>query len=151
MASFVAGNPTPRHKDGAPREKVDFLKDKLGQDIRVGSYIAYGHALGRCASIKIGRVLKLTSKPLDPLTYSSSPHRLSVVGVEDDLSHYDIKKYPLTLSKLGTLMYPDRIVVLDPLKVPIEYKVLLDAFQWPDKSKKRTRARSPKAAHTAIT
>lgn len=138
-------------RDGAPREEVVCLKDKLGQDIKVGSYIVYGHALGRCASIKIGRVLKLTSKPLDPLTYSSSPHRLTVVGIDDDLVWADreaeIAKYPPKLSKLGTLLYPDRTVVLKDTVIPAAYKVLLDSFTWPDKSK-RTRTRSPKVSHT---
>ena len=120
----------------APKAKeVTTLKDKLGQDIRVGSYIAYGHALGRCAAIKIGRVLKLTSKPKDPYSYSSSPHRLTVVGIDDDLIWCDPEKYPPKLTKIGTLLYPDRVLVLSPITIPPEYKALLDSFEWTEKPK----------------
>jgi hypothetical protein len=138
MASFVAGNPPPKvPKKAQPKaQEVSSLKDKLGKDIRVGSYIAYGHALGRCAAIKIGRVLKLTSKPEDP-DYYSSPHRLTVVGIDDDLIWADPEKYPPKLSKIGTLLYPDRVLVLSPSIIPPEYKSLLDAFEWTEKTKHR--------------
>jgi hypothetical protein len=137
MACFVAGNPIPRVplKDRPKAKEVETLKDKLDQDIRVGSYIAYGHALGRCAAIKIGRVLKLTSKPDDPITCSSSPHRLTVVGIEDDLVWIGRDKYPPKLSKIGTLLYPDRVLVLNPSMLTPEYKALLDAFEWTEKPK----------------
>ena len=92
--------------------------DKLGQEITVGSYIAYGHALGRCAGIRIGKVLKLDIK-YDP--YSHLPGlRITVQGVDDDWSH---KKLALTAKK-GTLMYPDRMIVLDPKVVPSQIKTL---------------------------
>ena len=137
MASFVADNPTPRvpKRDQPKAQEVETLKDKLGQDIRVGSYIAYGHALGRCAAIKVGRVLKLTSKPVDTLSCSSSPHRLTVVGIDDDLIWAGPDKYPPKLSKIGTLLYPDRVLVLSPSIIPPEYKALLDAFEWTEKPK----------------
>lgn len=33
--------------------------DKLGHPITEGCLIAYGHALGRCAGLRIGKVLKI--------------------------------------------------------------------------------------------
>ncbi len=105
------------------------MRDKLGQPILVGSYIAYGHALGRCAAIKIGRVLKVATLPKKELS-SVSPHRITVVGIDDDLVWVDPKRYPPKLSKVGTLMYPDRVIILKPSIIPTEYRALLDAFEW---------------------
>lgn len=122
-------------RPGPKAQEVETLTDKLGQDIRVGSYIAYGHALGRCAAIKIGRVLKLTTKPKDSIAYSS-PHRLTVVGIDDDQVWAGRDKYPPKLTKIGTLLYPDRVLVINPSTLPDEYKALLDSFEWTEKPKR---------------
>jgi uncharacterized protein YneR len=109
------------------------MKDKLGQDIQVGCYIAYGHALGRCAALKIGRVLKVATKPREAWDTTSSTDRITVVGVDDDMWHWDPERYPIKLSKIGTLQFPDRVIVLNPKLVPVEFKALMDAFEWTDK------------------
>ncbi len=72
------------------------MKDKIGQEIKVGDLIAYGHALGRCAGLRIGKVLEAGPK-------------LVVWGVDDDWS----REKPRLLSKKSRLFYPDRCVVLD--------------------------------------
>ena len=99
------------------------MLDKLGQEIKPGSIIAYGHALGRCAGLRIGKVLKTEIKP--PERYHSSQSlriRITVRGVDDDWSH---KEAELT-SKSGTLMFPDRIIVLDPATLPDKFMRLLN-------------------------
>jgi hypothetical protein len=103
--------------------------DKLGQPITVGCYIAYGHALGRCAGLRIGRVLALTMNPVSvywsmgPIPHS--PH-ITVIGVDDDWEHR-----PAELCKrVGTLMYPNRTVVLDKDTLPTKHRKLLDEFTW---------------------
>jgi hypothetical protein len=113
------------------------MKDKLNQDILVGSYIAYGHSLGRCAALKIGRVLKVNSDA-DP-NIEGSKDRITVVGVDDDMSHWDPIRYPPKLSKVGTLQYPSRVIVINPELVSVNFRELLDAFVWVDKSPKKKR------------
>ena len=34
------------------------MKDKIGREINVGDFIAYGRALGRCAGLSLGKVIK---------------------------------------------------------------------------------------------
>jgi len=100
-------------------EDVMFL-DKLGQPIIPGSIIAYGHALGRCAGIRIGKVTKVAQKKDE---YSSELYcRITVRGVDDDWE----SRPPQLTTKKGTLMFPDRIIVLDPTKIPDTHKALLD-------------------------
>lgn len=96
-------------------------KDKLGKDIVVGSYIAYGHALGRCAGLRIGKVLAIKHIPKSNPHYYGSEWRITVRGVDDDWSPHS----PMELCKKnGTLQFPDRIVVL--LNVPDVYVALLE-------------------------
>jgi len=104
----------------------DVILDKLGQEIIEGCIIAYGHALGRCAGIRIGRVVKAEMK------YETgwdgklkvSP-RITVQGVDDDWAGRNME----LASRKGTLMYPDRIIVLDPEVVPERFLDLLCPVQ----------------------
>ena len=83
--------------------------DKLGALISVGDIIVYGHALGRCAALRIGKVLALKALT-SPYSHISEPEwRITVQGVDEGWSHTGNQK---TLCKKGTLMYPDRIIVL---------------------------------------
>jgi len=96
------------------------IQDKLGTPIEVGSFIAYGHALGRCAALRIGKVLAIEEKPQD----YKCPNGVKVVvrGVDDDcLILYDLK-----LVKPARLLFPDRIIVLAPSRVPETYRQLLE-------------------------
>ena len=73
------------------------MKDKTGnQEILVGSYIVYGHAMGRCAGLKFGKVIKVDDKD-----------RYHVIGVDDDWIRQRIE-----LTKKGILQFPERIIVL---------------------------------------
>lgn len=90
--------------------------DKIGREIKIGSIIVYGHALGRSAGLKIGKVVRINEKKRswdDSITTT-----FSVFGVEEDFSD------KLSLSKIGTLHYSNRIIVLKD--VPAKYYQILD-------------------------
>jgi len=93
------------------------MKDKTGRsEIIVGSYIVYGHALGRCAGLKFGKIVKIDRH--------NDEERYWVLGVDDDW-------YPGSkpeLSKIGRLQFPERIIVLSFSMLP-EYaqELFIDA------------------------
>jgi hypothetical protein len=91
--------------------------DKLGRPITVGCYIAYGHALGRCAGIRIGKVLAIKKNP-EADNYPGEGWKFTVWGVDDDWNRLQLN------SRKGTLFFTTRIFVLD--EVPAEYKTLLE-------------------------
>lgn len=95
------------------------MKDKLGQEIVEGDIIAYGHALGRCAGLRIGKVLAI--KPTNPDAMFSGNCRITVIGVDDDWAHNELA----LCRKKGTLMFSERIIVLPRARVPGKYRVLL--------------------------
>jgi hypothetical protein len=99
-------------------------KDRLGRDIVAGSYIAYGHALGRCAGLRIGKVLHIKSLEKEGYTTTIIDWRITVMGVDDDWNH----RAPELCKRKGTLMFPDRMVVLDFDKLPQVYQDLLKEF-----------------------
>jgi ribonuclease HI len=72
------------------------VEDKIGKEIRVGDLIVYGHALGRCAGLRIGEVLEIKDS------------KLVVQGVDAEW-----RENPRLLSKRSTLSYPDRCAVVD--------------------------------------
>lgn len=97
------------------------MKDKLGQPITVGCFIAYGHALGRCAGLRIGKVLSL--KEASPEAKPFRPDsRITIIGIADDFQD------PELLSKASTLMFPDRVVVLPDQAIPPQYLDLLNSY-----------------------
>lgn len=114
------------------------MLDRLNQEIKVGSIIAYGHALGRCAGLRIGKVLKLKQTEIgkkrgwsrekhqwietNELEYS---YAITVMGVDDD---WDFDEPKLCVRK-GTLQFPERIVVLNQSTVPEKYLNLLKDVQ----------------------
>ena len=79
--------------------------DKTGREITVGCYMAYGHALGRCAGIRIGKVLDLVE-------YKDNDGKqqavITVIGVDDDWG----TNKPRLCERTGNLLYPERTVVL---------------------------------------
>lgn len=84
--------------------------DKLDRPIHVGDFIVYGHALGRCAALKIGRVLEI--KRVDPTHREGSPWRLTVVG-------WDEASWREPRVSRGTLQFPDRAIVVREADVPV--------------------------------
>ena len=96
--------------------------DKLGREIHVGSYIAYGHALGRCAGLRIGKVLNIRWQPRDNWRNDQPDEaRFTVRGIDDDWSH----KQPMLASRKGTLMFANRILVVDEATLSSQYRELL--------------------------
>ena len=96
------------------------MKDKLGQEITVGSIIAYGHSYGRSTGMAIGKVLSL--EILEDRLYDS--HHIRVIGISDFWG--DTPKLNL---RPGTLIHPDRIIVLADSQVPENYRQLLDSWR----------------------
>jgi hypothetical protein len=88
------------------------MKDKAGTEITVGCFIAYGHALGRCAGLRIGRVEALNIKFKKDEWDNST---VTVLGVDDDWESNKIK----LLEKRSTLYFPERMIVLS--RIPNEY------------------------------
>lgn len=110
------------------------IYDKLGQPITPGCYIIYGHALGRCASIALGKVFKVGE--VETPYRNHKAYRITVRGISDDgcsvgdyLNKPDKKNdafYKVELlSKLSTLQFPERCLVIPESQVP---KTYLDLF-----------------------
>lgn len=91
--------------------------DKVGKEIKVGSFVVYGHALGRCAGLRIGKILEIRSPKTD---YNKEAIHFSVQGVDDD---WNFK--PPHVCRKGTLQFPDRILVIPEKSVPVHCKILL--------------------------
>jgi hypothetical protein len=103
------------------QESTPVVYDKVGQQITVGAFIAYGHALGRCAGIRIGKVLRIREKEK---TWANNDSEVSITvwGVDDEWPG----GYTTSLCKSrGTLLFPDRIVVLNEAVLPELYRTLL--------------------------
>lgn len=105
------------------------LLDKLGQEITPGVWIVYGHALGRCAGLRIGKVLAVDRGPEDTRCPWNRQDRITVWGINDDYIAYhrfnpdDEWAKPKALSKKSTLLFSSRIVVLKD--VPMLYRKAL--------------------------
>ncbi len=103
--------------------------DKLGCLIRPGDWIAYGHLLSRSAGLRIGKVVSIQhAKPGYVSPYAKEPPKLdvhiTVQGIEDC---YGWRNDPPKLcSRKGTLLFPDRTIVLDSKMLPAKYRELLD-------------------------
>lgn len=97
--------------------------DKLGRIISPGSLVVYGSLLGRCAALRVGRVLKIRaikrawSRKDDDIDW-----RILVQGIDDKWSYHPAK----LCEKKGTLMFPDRMIVVDASALPAEYRRLLE-------------------------
>jgi len=98
-------------------------KDKLGQDIKVGDYIAYGAALGRCSTIHLGRVLELTQSKVTEWHHDKPTPKLKVRACTNH--SWDETRGMQLLSKPVSLGFFERLVVLHPDTVPQNIKELL--------------------------
>lgn len=97
--------------------------DKFGREFKVGDIIAYGSLLGRCASIRIGKVLKLTQKPHSWRDEELNWH-VQVIGVDD--TSWDSKDEPKLCASKGTLTEIGRAMILSRDAVPAKYLDMLD-------------------------
>jgi hypothetical protein len=94
------------------------MNDKCGQEIKAGDYIVYGHALGRCAALKFGKVIRV----IDRGTEAEDRFSLHVIGINDNLLSFGM----VELTKRGTLLYGERIIVLPFEMLPDYAKTLLE-------------------------
>ena len=124
--------------DKKPHDPTVPVLDICEREIKPGAYIAYWYALGRCAALKLGKVVKIIAWN-NGLNHRSLPdyvYRITVVGVEEQHA-YDRTTgthgvIPM-LSKKGTLMFPNRCLVLDERRIPSAIKTLLDGAKlWVD-------------------
>lgn len=100
------------------------IVDKVGQKIEVGSLVVYGHALGRCAGLRIGKVLRIEEAKKGYSSWDGdTPEgvKITVWGIDDDWDHKEIK----LCSTRGTLFFPNRILVLDESAVRQDFRDLL--------------------------
>ena len=124
-----------RKKDDTVRP-CDWPLDKVGREILPGCFLVYGHALGRCAGLRIGKALAVNWRIANEDKYEwFDPHwEVIVWGVDDDWE----EQHGLQLcSTRGTLLFPDRMVVLPDAMLPAAYKALLDPVTMDTKRKKR--------------
>ena len=97
------------------------ILDKIGQEIKPGSIIAYGHALGRCAGLRIFKVLSIARAGTN---YDGKPaYRLKARGVDDSYGRSRLTP------KDVLLQYPDRCVVIPDENLSPPYQMLLDSIQ----------------------
>jgi hypothetical protein len=108
------------------------INDFMGQPMRVGQIIVYGHALGRCAALKVGKIMKLSAEK-KPAYYQNGEdrieYRITVQGVEYVHTYdqaTDTHGMKWELCRKGILQFPDRCKVVHDHEVPAEIKTLLD-------------------------
>lgn len=118
------------------------IRDKLGQAIKEGDYIVYGHAMGRSAGLRVGKVLRLdfTNDP-DRYRYRRGDCncRIWVWGVDDD-SKYSA---PILCKHMGILEFPERVIVVPEPTVSEDYRKLLALVDAEIKPKKRGTDETP--------
>jgi len=116
------------------------ILDKIGQEIIPGCIIAYGHALGRCAGLRLGKVIKLSCriKPAFANYPERREYRITVHGLDDDsydtnepnLTNWRGEKYQAKLlEKKSTLQFPSRVVVLNEKLLPEDFRKLLASVE----------------------
>ena len=108
---------------------MDRCFDKLGQEIVVGSAIVYGHALGRCAGLRIGKVVAPPRK-VKARYGNGTTFFLTIMGIDDDWD----SKTPRLLSKKSTLQFPNRTIVLLRSQLADPIRGLLDTIEVEDES-----------------
>lgn len=97
------------------RTPQESFSDKIGQEVMVGDTIAYGHALGRCAALRIGKIKAIVK--VKPYWYEER-WAITVQGVDDDGTVLQLTR------RLGTLQFPERTLkITAPL--PAAYEELL--------------------------
>ena len=110
-------------------EVVGPILDKIGQEIKPGCYVAYGHLMGNSAGLRIGKVMAVKSEIAYKYYRDITVYRITVRGIDDDWD-YD---RPKLNKRDGTLEYPNRILVLNPKTLPGKYRELLDPIPLMEK------------------
>jgi len=99
------------------------FKDKSGRKLKGGDFVIYGHALGRCAGLRYGKVIQVQwSKGYDG---DDKIPKLKVHGVDDDWEHNE----PRLCSKSVALGFPQRVLKIDRDQLPNKFSEMLDAIE----------------------
>jgi hypothetical protein len=104
-------------------------KDLVGQEIKVGDYVAYAAAWDRSAVLHIGRVRQLTETKEKVYDYhrESSKHHPKVRVRSAEPRRWGEEKWRAQMKDVS-LGFFDRLIVLDPRTLPQELLDLLDGF-----------------------
>lgn len=108
------------------------MVDKLGNEIKPGVWIIYGHALGRCAGLRLGKVLAVQDASVKGECPWNNKDKITVWGFYDD--HVAYSRYnpndewakPKPLTKTSTLQFSDRCIVVPERSVPKEYRDMIE-------------------------
>ena len=104
------------------------LKDKLGRVIDVGDYIVYAHALGGCAALQFGKVLRVKVGNGRVTQQRPDGSAVTVIGCNEyGWSPDKIGRWVLNHST-GTLLFPNRTIVVNGDQLPDNVRELLDGF-----------------------
>ncbi len=109
------------------------MEDKSGKQIKPGDFIVYGHAMGRCAGLRYG-IVKEIKQGKDIWSGKGKEH-CRVRGADDDNFSGPRRKHKLA-ERDGTLMYGDRILVIESCHMPMDALVVLENH-WRDCEKAR--------------
>lgn len=98
--------------------------DKAGNEIKIGDFIVYGHALGRCAGLRYGKVLEFKETEISPWNKNKTTH-LKVIGVDDDwIESIRLNERP------GTLQFPEsRVLIVSENQIPARFLELLKSYK----------------------
>jgi hypothetical protein len=104
--------------DEATREPWSHFYDRSGATVKVGDIIAYAHAVGRAATLRIGKVLKIERVHTEFMRRSAG-WAIQVQGVEE----FSFGA-PRLCKRQGVLLYPERIIKLST--IPEDIATLLE-------------------------
>lgn len=101
--------------------------DKLGQELKPGRWIVYGHNLGRCAGLRIGCIIAAVKGEGSERCPWNRQDRITVWSIDDD--HIEYHKFnpndewakPKPLGKKSTLLFSSRCLVIPTELVPENY------------------------------
>ncbi len=99
------------------------MLDKSGRLIKPGDFIVYGHAMGRCAGLRYG-IVKEIKQGKDIWSGKGKEH-CRVRGADDDNFSGERRTHKLS-ERDGTLMYGERILVLEGHQLPMDALVVLE-------------------------
>lgn len=97
-------------------------KDKIGQEITVGSYVVYGSPLGRCAGLRVGIVKSIKEK--EDYRWPENKYIFTVRGIDMEWNYKDIDNFSETNDRIslnkkdGHLNFSTRIIVLQENQLP---------------------------------
>jgi hypothetical protein len=103
------------------KESLAYFTDKAGRKVCRGDLIVYGHNLGRCAGLRFGVVKDIAKRTTS--WNRQEEFSIRVRGMDDD---WNWKPENIKLcDKDGTLMYPDRCLLVTDDALPKEYAEIL--------------------------